>query len=54
VGQTNQQWRALANGALVNPESGRCLDDPGSSTKPGTRLDLWDCVYSTNELWNLP
>src|SRR5450755_1519896 len=30
-GGTNQQWHAQ-NGTLVNPASGKCLDDPGSNT----------------------
>ena len=28
-----QVWQAQSNGALVNPESGRCLDDPGATTQ---------------------
>ncbi len=31
TGDANQQWKAT-NGTLVNPASGKCLDDPGFST----------------------
>ncbi len=30
----NQQWQA-ANGELVNPYAGKCLDDPRSNTPTG-------------------
>ena len=30
TGDANQQWKAT-NGTLVNPASGKCLDDPGFS-----------------------
>ena len=36
-GGANQQWQA-ANGELVNPASGKCLDDPASNTTNGTQL----------------
>ena len=39
-GGANQQWQAT-NGTLVNPASGKCLDDPNSNTANGTQLDLW-------------
>ena len=34
-GSGAQTWVLHANGALVNPQSGRCLDDPGGTTTPG-------------------
>jgi hypothetical protein len=34
--------------------SGRCLDDPGSSTTNGTKVDLWDCNGGANQQWTLP
>ena len=52
-GGANQQWQA-SNGALVNPASGKCLDDPGSSTANGTQLDLWTCNGGANQQWHLP
>ena len=40
-GGANQQWQA-ENGELVNPASGKCLDDPDSNTTNGTQLDPVD------------
>ena len=42
------------NGALRNPQSGRCLDDPGSSTVDGTQLQLFDCNTTAAQQWTLP
>jgi hypothetical protein len=53
-GGGNQQWTTGANGSLVNPASGKCLDDPGFNTTNGTQLDLWDCNGGTNQAWTLP
>jgi Ricin-type beta-trefoil lectin domain/Glycosyl hydrolases family 16 len=52
-GGANQQWTA-ENGTLVNPQSGKCLDDPGFSTTNGTQLDIWDCNGGANQHWTLP
>lgn len=41
-----QQWKPGPNGQLVNPESGKCLGDPGATTTVGTQLILWTC-YTT-------
>jgi Glycosyl hydrolase family 59/Ricin-type beta-trefoil lectin domain len=49
-GGSNQQW-TLNNGTLVNPASGKCLDDPGLSTTDGTQLDIWDCNGGVNQSW---
>jgi hypothetical protein len=49
-----QQWRPGAGGQLVNPRSGRCLDDPGASSTNGTQLDIWDCLGKANEQWTPP
>ena len=32
-----------ANGSLLNPQSGRCLDVPSGNTANGTPLQLYDC-----------
>ena len=32
-----QVWVPQSDGALLNPESGKCLDDTGWSTTPGTQ-----------------
>ncbi|MFC7512055.1 RICIN domain-containing protein [Streptomyces thermocarboxydus] len=33
------------------PRSGRCLDDPGSSTADGTQLQIWDCNRTAAQRW---
>ena len=40
--------------ALVNPASGWCLSDPGSSTTNGTRVRAASCAGSQNQVWTLP
>jgi hypothetical protein len=52
-GGSNQQWSAQ-NGELVNPASGKCLDDPALNTTNGTQLEIWDCNGGPNQLWTLP
>ncbi len=48
-----QQWRAEANGALVNPNSGKCLDIAGWGTANGTPMILWTCgnPVQSNQAW---
>src|SRR5581483_2337286 len=43
-----------SNGSLFNPQSGKCLDDTGFSTTPGTQLQIWDCTGNANQAWHLP
>jgi O-glycosyl hydrolase len=50
----NQVWELLGNGELLNPQSGKCLDDPAASTTPGTQLEIWDCNNGANQHWTLP
>ncbi|NEB93880.1 lectin [Streptomyces bauhiniae] len=51
----NQKWTYNSNSkALVNPQSGRCLDIPNASTTDGTQLEIWDCNGGNNQRWNLP
>ena len=50
---SNQVWTA-ENGTLVNPASGKCLDDPGFSTTNGTQLEIWTCNGGSNQEWTLP
>ena len=52
-GGSNQVWTA-ENGTLVNPASGKCLDDPGLSTNNGTQLEIWTCNGGSNQKWTLP
>jgi hypothetical protein len=53
-GSGAQVWQAQANGTLTNPTSGRCLDATGPSSADGTRLQIWDCAASSNQVWHLP
>ncbi|NED87963.1 hypothetical protein G3I76_48765, partial [Streptomyces sp. SID11233] len=54
-GGNNQKWSHTAStGALVNPQSGRCLDVPDASTADGTQLEIWDCHGGNNQKWSLP
>jgi predicted alpha-1,2-mannosidase len=49
-----QRWSYdSATHRLVNPESGRCLDDPGSATN-GVQLQIYDCNTGANQQWTLP
>src|SRR6266511_3950670 len=48
-----QVWRAQPDGTLLNPRSGRCLDDAGSGP-PGTQLIIFACTGSANQRWTLP
>ena len=54
TGSGAQTWQPGADGALVNPASGKCLDDPGSTTKAGTQLDLYTCNKTHAQDWTLP
>ncbi len=49
-----KQWRAQANGSLLNPQSGRCLDVPQGSTANGTDLQIYDCNALWTPVWTLP
>jgi hypothetical protein len=51
AGTPNQQWVLRSNNSLYNPSSGRCLDDPGSSTTPGAKLQVYTCNNSTAQQW---
>ena len=48
-----QQWQARSDGSLVNPRSGRCLDDNGAGGS-GTQLRIADCGSGSTQKWNLP
>lgn len=36
-------------GGYRNPVSGRCLDDPGSTSNNGAKAGLWDCNGDTGQ-----
>ena len=48
-----QQWQSQADGSVLNPQSGRCLDDTGFGGA-GTQLEIWDCNGGANQKWILP
>ncbi|NUR26190.1 MAG: lectin, partial [Catenulispora sp.] len=53
-GSGAQKWTYSATTkALTNPQSGRCLDDPGSSTS-GAQLVIYDCNGGANQQWTIP
>jgi hypothetical protein len=42
-GVGGQKWVQQANGSLLNPQSGLCLDDPSGNTADGTQLQIYTC-----------
>ncbi|MFI7598142.1 RICIN domain-containing protein [Actinoplanes sp. NPDC049681] len=36
---------------VANPQSGKCLDVPGTATADGTQLHIYDCLGSTIQTW---
>ncbi|MDH6129243.1 ricin-type beta-trefoil lectin domain protein [Kitasatospora sp. GP82] len=48
-----QQWVAQADGSLMNPQSGKCLDDPGCILS-SPQLITWDCRGGANQAWHPP
>jgi hypothetical protein len=49
-----QVWQPQAGGAIVNPQSGKCLDDTGWSTTPGTQVQIWAGTGGANQSWSQP
>ena len=39
---------------LLNPWSGKCLDDPGRSKVDGTQVRIYTCNRSAEQIWYLP
>jgi chitinase len=52
-GTAAQVWDPQSNGELVNPNSGKCLDDTGFGGS-GTQVQIWTCADSSNQQWSLP
>jgi hypothetical protein len=48
-----QVWEPQSDGALLNPESGSCLDDTGFGGS-GTQAQIWSCSGGSNQSWTLP
>jgi hypothetical protein len=40
--------------SVFNPQSGKCLDDTGWSTTPGTQARIWSRTGTANQKWTLP
>ena len=38
---------------VVGGQSGRCLDDPSSSTTNGAQMQIWDCSGQSNQRWTV-
>ncbi len=49
-----ETWVKGTDAELVNPASGHCLTDPGSSTRDGTRVSMAGCTAGQNQRWTLP
>ena len=52
-GTAAQVWQPQSNGELINPNSGKCLDDTGFGGS-GTQVQIWACADSSNQQWTLP
>jgi hypothetical protein len=52
-GTSAQVWQPQADGALLNPNSGKCLDDTGYGGS-GTQAQIWSCGGTANQSWTLP
>jgi chitinase len=52
-GTVAQVWIPQSNGELLNPNSGKCLDDTGYGGS-GTQVQIWTCDDTSNQQWNLP
>jgi chitinase len=48
-----QTWIPQSDGALLNPNSGKCLDDTGYGGS-GTQVQIWSCTGNDNQEWTLP
>jgi Ricin-type beta-trefoil lectin domain len=53
-GSAEEIWRGGANASLVNPASGKCLDDPSGGTGWGYHLQLLTCGGGDGQRWTLP
>ena len=48
-----QTWEPQSNGELLNPSSGKCLDDTGYGGS-GTQVQIWSCADTSNQQWSVP
>ncbi len=49
-----QQWTSSDHGALLNPATGLCLDDPQSNVTTKLQLQIYTCNDTNAQNWNLP
>jgi len=52
-GTAAQVWEPQSNGELLNPSSGKCLDDTGYGGS-GTQVQIWTCADTANQQWKIP
>jgi len=52
-GTAAQVWQPQSNGELLNPNSGKCLDDTGYGGS-GTQAQIWTCYDTSNQQWVMP
>jgi chitinase len=52
-GTAAQVWVPQSNGELLNPNSGKCLDDTGYGGS-GTQVQIWSCADTSNQQWSVP
>ncbi|WP_051451900.1 ricin-type beta-trefoil lectin domain protein [Actinospica robiniae] len=52
-GTAAQTWVPQTNGELLNPNSGKCLDDTGYGGS-GTQVQIWACGDTSNQQWTVP
>lgn len=52
-GSKGQKWTIKSNGAIVNPNSGLCLDDKGGITTNGNGVWMWPCNNTAAQKWTL-
>ncbi|WP_405493071.1 LamG-like jellyroll fold domain-containing protein [Streptomyces sp. NBC_00096] len=50
-GVAAQQWVLSPGGGLMNPSSGKCLDDPNANQTPGTQLVIYTCNQTNAQGW---
>jgi hypothetical protein len=53
-GSASQVWQPQSDGALLNPQSGKCLDDPNATTTTGTQLQIYTCNQTNAQDWTTP
>jgi hypothetical protein len=52
-GSGSQTWASQPGGTLLNPQSGRCLDDPNNNQKAGDLLQIYDCNSTVAQQFRL-